>query len=70
MNHYLALLDYAGKSSLPEYFAFNEGERAIYDYWADELEKGLLTVTGWTEDEMYDYVKDFTDNNKDKLFDV
>jgi len=55
--HYNALLVYFGASSLPNYWHFDASMKDIYDYWADQLEVGLLYVH--TLDELHEYAKNF-----------
>jgi len=42
--HYNALLAYFGADSLPPYWHFDTAMKSVYDFWADELEEGLMIV--------------------------
>ena len=42
--HYNALLASYGAASLPPYYAFDVSQKAVYDFWADQLEPGLTIV--------------------------
>jgi hypothetical protein len=48
--HYAALLANQGESCLPTYFHFDNGDKALFEYWADQLENDLVAT--WNADKL------------------
>ena len=62
LAHFNALLAAYGATTLPNYFHFIVGQRALYNYWADRLEVGLLLV-GETEESLAAAVRRYGNGN-------
>ena len=62
IDHYYALLAYYGADSLPPYYHFDAGMKAVYDQWADALEPGLQQVADAAGVNLQDYVKNHPSN--------